>query len=78
MRMQMVRDRKLVTLIIQTLLFESCGLGTERGGREVYRKFSENSGKKVARERDNDSKDVKTGTVIKDKNGNLLRTEKLC
>ena len=47
---------------------------------ELCRKLDEDSGKKIiykmAHERDEDSKDVKAGTVIKDRNRKLVQTGK--
>ena len=43
---------------------------------ELYRKLDQDCGKKLiykmAQERDEDNEDVKTGSVIKDKNGKLV------
>ena len=48
---------------------------------ELYRKLDEDCGKKLiykmAQESDEDSKDVQTGSVIKDKNGKLALTGKM-
>lgn len=47
---------------------------------ELYRKHDKDSGKKMiymmAHERDEDSKDVKVGSVIEDKNGKLVTAMK--
>ena len=48
--------------------------------KELYRKLDKDCGKKLiykmAQERDEDSKDVNTGSVIKDKNGKLVTDRK--
>ena len=39
---------------------------------ELYRKLDDDGGKKMARDRTEDGRDVKRGAVIKDNNGRLI------